>query len=104
MQAATIMTLHQRGALSQADLGRAIGMEPANVHGLVTRLKTQSLIVTGAHPNDARQVVVSLSARGKRQADAIARLSAEAQLETLAPLAPAEREQLMTLLRRIGID
>ena len=104
MQAATIMTLHQRGPLSQADLGRAIGMEPANVHGLVTRLKKLAFITAGAHPNDARQVIVSLSARGKRQADAIARLSAEAQLDTLAPLEPAEREQLMALLRRIAIE
>ena len=61
MQAATIMTLQRHGALSQADLGRAIGMEPANVHGLVARLKKQEMIGVVAHPTDQRQVRVALS-------------------------------------------
>ena len=104
MQAATIMTLHQQGPLSQADLGRAIGMEPANVHGLVARLKKQALIEVEAHPTDQRQVRVALSRDGERQAGEIAELSARAQTETLAPLAPAERDHLMALLVRIALD
>jgi MarR family transcriptional regulator, lower aerobic nicotinate degradation pathway regulator len=104
MQAATVMTLHARGSLSQADLGRAIGMEPANVHGLVARLKKQALIVVERHPTDQRQVLVALSPDGERQAAEIADLSARAQTETLEPLSSAEREQLMSLLGRIALD
>ena len=104
MQAATIMTLHRRGPLSQADLGRAIGMEPANVHGLVARLKKQSLIDVEPHPTDQRQVRVALSAQGEHQAGAIARLSLQSAAETLAPLEPAERDHLMALLSRIALD
>jgi DNA-binding MarR family transcriptional regulator len=104
MQAATMMTLHARGPLSQADLGRAIGMEPANVHGLVARLKKQALIDVEAHPSDQRQVRVKLSRDGERQAAEIAELSARAQTETLAPLAPEERDHLMALLGRIALD
>ncbi len=103
MQAATIMTLHRRGPLSQADLGRAIGMEPANVHGLVARLKKQALIDVEAHPTDQRQVRVALSPHGVRQAGAIAQLSLQSATEILDPLTPAEREQLMELLARIGV-
>ena len=75
MQAATLMTLH-RGALSQADLGRAIGMEPANVHGLVARLKKLEFIDIEAHPTDQRQVRVALSESGERIAVKLAQLSA----------------------------
>lgn len=103
MQAATLMTLHQ-GALSQADLGRAIGMEPANVHGLVARLKKQDLIVVELHPTDQRQVRVALSEHGERSAAKLALLSEQSAAETLACLAPAERRVLMALLTRIALD
>jgi DNA-binding MarR family transcriptional regulator len=104
MQAATLMTLHRRGPLSQADLGRAIGMEPANVHGLVARLRKQQLIDVEPHPSDQRQVRVALSAEGERHADTIAELSLQSATETLEPLTPAEREQLMELLGRIALE
>ena len=104
MQAATVMTLHRRGPLSQADLGRAIGMEPANVHGLVARMKKQLLIDVEEHPTDQRQVIVALSHEGERQAGAIAALSLESAAETLEPLTSAERDHLMALLARIALD
>jgi DNA-binding MarR family transcriptional regulator len=104
MQAATVMTLHRRGPLSQADLGRAIGMEPANVHGLVARLRKQLLIDVEPHPTDQRQVRVALSAEGERHAGTIADLSLQSASDTLAPLSPAEREHLMELLGRIVLD
>jgi DNA-binding MarR family transcriptional regulator len=104
MQAATVMTLHRRGPLSQADLGRAIGMEPANVHGLVARLRKQLLIDVEPHATDQRQVRVTLSPLGERQAGTIAELSHQSATETLAPLTPAERDQLMELLGRIALD
>ena len=104
MQAAGVMTLYRRGPLSQAELGRAIGMEPANVHGLVARLKKQSLIGVTSHPTDQRQVRVVLSPRGERCAGQLAQLSARSADETLEPLAPEEREQLMQLLARIALD
>jgi DNA-binding MarR family transcriptional regulator len=103
MQAAALMTLH-RGTLSQADLGRAIGMEPANVHGLVARLKKLGFIDVESHPTDQRQVRVALSEKGDRSAVKLAQLSAQSAEETLARLAPAERETLMHLLGRIALE
>jgi DNA-binding MarR family transcriptional regulator len=104
MQAAAVMTLHRRGPLSQAELGRAIGMEPANVHGLVARLKKQLLIGVTSHPTDQRQVRVGLSPQGERCALLLAQLSAQSAAQTLDPLAPEEREKLMELLARIALD
>jgi DNA-binding MarR family transcriptional regulator len=103
MQAAAVMAIHRAGTLSQAELGRAIGMQPANVHGLVARLQKRGLAVTAPHPADARQVLVSLAPAGRAQAAQIAALSAAAQEATLAPLDAHERATLIALLARIAL-
>jgi DNA-binding MarR family transcriptional regulator len=87
MQAAAVMAVHRAGTLSQADLGRAIGMQPANVHGIV----------------DARHVLVSLAPAGRDQAAHVAALSAAAHDATLAPLDAHERDTLIALLSRIAL-
>jgi DNA-binding MarR family transcriptional regulator len=74
------------------------------VHGLVARLRKQLLIDVEPHPTDQRQVRVTLSPLGERQAGAIAELSLQSATDTLAPLTPAERDQLMELLGRIALD
>jgi DNA-binding MarR family transcriptional regulator len=102
MQAAAIMAVRRAGSLSQAELGRAIGMPPANVHGLVARLVKLHLVVTQPHPTDQRQVSVALAPAGLQHAERIATSSAAAQETTLAPLEPAEREVLIALLARIA--
>ena len=95
------MALRRGGALSQAELGRAIGMQPANVHGLIGRLQKSKLIEALPHATDQRQVCISLSAAGKRQAARVAAISAASAEATLAPLEPAERDVLIALLGRI---
>ncbi len=95
------MALRRDGALSQAALGRAIGMEPANVHGLIARLRASGMIEAVPHPTDQRSVRITLSAAGVHHADDIAQVSAAAQEATLAPLAPGEQAMLLELLGRI---
>jgi DNA-binding MarR family transcriptional regulator len=102
MQAAAVMALRRGGAMSQAELGRLIGMERANVHGLVARLHALDVVETRAHPTDARALEVALSAHGVRCADDVARVSAASAEATLAPLAPHERTTLLALLARIA--
>ena len=102
MQAAAIMALKRDGPVSQADLGRAIGMEPANVHGLVARLHKLRMIETMLHPSDQRQVRIALSVVGDRNAERIAAASSASAEATLAPLTPDERRSLLALLSRIA--
>ena len=102
MQAAAVMALRRGGALTQAALGRAIGMEPANVHGLVARLRKAGMVDSVPHPSDQRAVRIALSAAGERHAADIARLSAASAETTLAPLSPDERATLLALLGRIA--
>ncbi len=102
VQAAAVMSLHRRGPSSQAELGRSIGMEPGNVHGLIARLTKLGVLATQAHPSDARQRLVVLTAHGTERAAEIAHLTAESSLATLAPLAPRERDMFLALLRRVA--
>ncbi len=101
MQAAAIMALRRDGAISQADLGRAIGMEPANIHGLIARLQLQKLVEVEAHPTDQRQLLVRLSTKGEKRASVVAIASDESGAETLAALTEEERHMFLTLLSRI---
>lgn len=102
MQAAAIMTLHA-GTLSQAELGRAIGMEPANVHGLVARLQKRKLVTTRSDETDDRKIVVALSPAGRARADRIARRTALAAESALEVLTPSERETFLRLLARFAL-
>ncbi len=96
------MALRRGGPQSQADLGRAIGMQPANVHGLVARLHKSGLIEVTPHPTDQRQVQIALSPRGEHHAAEVAEVSARSAQMTLAPLSAAERETFLALLRRVA--
>ncbi len=102
MQAAAVMALRRSGPMSQAELGRAVGMERANVHGLIARLDKLGLIDVAPHPTDARMVRIALSRGGHRHADDIARVSAASAEATLAPLDADERATLLALLARIA--
>lgn len=101
MQAAAIMALRSRGEVSQAELGRAIAMEPANVHVLLARLTKLGLVDLSPHAVDARQIVVALSPKGEERAQRIADVTARASAQTLQPLTVAERDVLLELLARI---
>jgi len=101
-QASAMMALAREGALSQADLGRFIGMEPGNVHGLVTRLKALRFVKLQSHPDDQRKTRVLLSASGERCAAKLVALTSRSSEHTLAVLDRDERTTFIRLLRRIA--
>ena len=90
------------GRLTQADLGRRIGMEPANTHTLVRRLVASGLVETSADPANRRLSLVGLSAAGADMAEQMEAVLKQAAAATLAPLDPAEQRQLVALLGRIA--
>jgi DNA-binding MarR family transcriptional regulator len=98
VQASAILALESR-PLSQAELGRRIDMEPANVHSFVRRLEAARL--TTIEPGSGRRSCIVLTDNGRRIASHVresARRSADA---TLARLDPDERETLARLLAKL---
>lgn len=102
VQAVALMALQRAGALSQAELGRAIGMEPANVHGLVLRLMKLGHVARAEHPDDRRQLQLRLTPVGIERAQQAAELTARSSQRMLEPLRSDEREQLFALLERLA--
>ncbi len=98
VQASALATL-LAGALTQAELGRRIGMESANTHTLIKRMVVMGLIRTRPDAANRRLSLVEHTAGGRRLALQLDDVLARAADATLAPLSIDERETLIALLR-----
>lgn len=101
MQTAAMTSLRKLGPTSQNKLGRRIGMEPGNVHGLVDRLLKKGMITSKFVDEGPGLHILDLTDEGQKIVDMVIPLGAEANKETLAPLSPEEQEQFMDYLRRL---
>ena len=93
--------LRERGQLSQNRLGRLTAMDPATIQGVTRRLYGRGYIERAPDPNDRRLIVLKLSAEGHTMVERLLDGIDEVSGQILAPLAPDEREQFRSLLKRI---
>lgn len=101
-QFTALVKVVELGQVTQNHLGRLAAMDPATIQGVVRRLIDRDLIARTADPLDRRTIVLAPTPAGialTAQAVAAARDITQA---TLAPLTQAERDQLLSLLRKIG--
>lgn len=101
VQTAAIHALVENGPTSQNKLGRYIGMEPGNVHGLVERLAAKELITSRRDETDARHYVLELTDLGKKIAAEIIPLRFMASEDLLEPLSAKERKRFLELLLKL---
>lgn len=102
MQTAALHALVENGPTSQNKLGRYIGMEPGNVHGLVERLTRKGLITSRRDKEDARHYVLELTTKGQEIANLVIPLRFLASEAILAPLSKAERKVFLQLLAKLS--
>ncbi|MER6789679.1 MarR family winged helix-turn-helix transcriptional regulator [Streptomyces sp. NPDC000658] len=88
--------------VAQADLGRAVALDPKDLVGVLNGLQSAGLVVREPDPNDRRKNAVSLTAAGERLLERCERAAREANDALLAPLTAAERDQFTALLARIS--
>ena len=101
LEFSVLVRLHDSGSWTQNSLGRSIFMEPANIGALVRRLAERGLVTREPDPDDRRAIRVSITPAGIELL-AVARTEADAaNTHTLSVLEPAERAELMALLRRL---
>lgn len=101
MQTAAMTSLRKKGSTSQNKLGRRIGMEPGNVHGLVDRLLKKGMISSSFVDEGPGLHILELTDEGRQIVDKVIPLGVEASKETLAPLNAKEQEKFMEYLRRL---
>lgn len=98
---AVLAALEEYGALSQADLGRRLGLDRNEVSGIVTRLAGGRHVDRQADPENRRRNIVTLTASGERYLEEIQRHADAAQDELLAGLSTTERRDLNQLLAKL---
>ena len=88
-------------ALAQRDLAERMGIAPASLSELLTKLEERGLVVRERQKEDRRVIMVSLSKKGKAQAQKL--LDAEQRIadETFGALSEEDREQLARILTAI---
>ncbi|MER5946333.1 MarR family winged helix-turn-helix transcriptional regulator [Streptomyces sp. NPDC001904] len=90
------------GPVAQAELGRAVSLDPKDMVGVLNDLQAAGLVVRAPDPADRRKNAVSLTAAGEQRLEECTKAGQRANDELLAPLSPAEREQFLDMLRRVG--
>jgi len=93
--------LRECGEVSQNHLGRLAAMDPATIQGVIKRLQQRGFIEREPDPGDRRRMVLRLTPEGRRTVDDLLARTEAVNRELLAPLAPHEREQFRSLLKRI---
>ena len=100
-QFAALAKIVEQGPMSQNQLGRLTGMDAATVKGVVGRLVNRRLVVTAPSGEDRRRLIVDLTPEGRALFAEVRARGFEATRRTLAPLAPAERERFLALVRKL---
>jgi DNA-binding MarR family transcriptional regulator len=98
---AVLAALDEYGALSQAELGRRLGLDRNDVNGILNRVQGRGHVGRQADPADRRRNVVTLTAAGHKQLEELQRHADAVQDELLEGLNATERRQLHSLLGKL---
>ncbi|MFE6688582.1 MarR family winged helix-turn-helix transcriptional regulator [Streptomyces sp. NPDC057743] len=101
MHHAVLSAVAELGPLSQAELGRRVGIDPKDIVAVVNDLQQDGLVTRTPDPKDRRKNAIEISPAGERRLDRTQRLGDQANAELTAALSDEERAQLVALLGRI---
>lgn len=98
---AVLASLQEYGPGSQAELSGRSGIYRSDMVGVLNELAERGLVERAPDPGDRRRNVITISARGRRRLRRLDDVLDDLHDELLAPLSPAERDQLVQLLTRL---
>ncbi len=93
--------LYEVGRSSQNHLGRIIAMTQNTINGVIQRLHARGLIERLPDHTDRRLIVLQPSAAGRSVIEHPDAGPAKIEESILAPLAPADREHFLRLLKKL---
>jgi DNA-binding MarR family transcriptional regulator/GNAT superfamily N-acetyltransferase len=100
-EARVLYEMHQRGSTTATDIARALGLDAGYLSRILRRFHKLGLIRKAVSPDDARQSLLSLTARGQK---AYAPLETRTKREVgamLGRLNPPEQDRLVGALRAV---
>lgn len=98
---AVLAGLAQYGPLSQARLGRRLGINLGDLVAILKRLEADEMVERTLDRKDRRRYVIEITEDGRGMLSELEAAAAAAQDELLEPLSQSERQQLVTLLQRL---
>jgi MarR family transcriptional regulator, lower aerobic nicotinate degradation pathway regulator len=98
---AVLAALAEFGPSAQADMGRRLGVDRSDMVAILNDLEADGYVSRAPDPTDRRRNSVTLTPPGRAILARFDQLVIDADDALLKSLAPAEREQLVTLLERI---
>jgi DNA-binding MarR family transcriptional regulator len=98
---AILAALEESGPASQAALSQRCGIDRSDIVAMVNELVAQGLVVRAPDPDDRRRNIITMTPAGRQRLDQLDKVLNTIQLDLLAPLTAAEREQLIGLMSRV---
>jgi DNA-binding MarR family transcriptional regulator len=93
--------LEEFGPISQAELGRRLGIDRSDMVSTLNALAAEGLVVRAPDEGDRRRNAIRVTPAGISTLFALDDRLAQAQAALLEPLAPPERAQFTRLLQRL---
>jgi DNA-binding MarR family transcriptional regulator len=97
---ALLNVLGARDGAMQQELGAVLGVDPSTMVALIDQLEDAGLAKRRPHPADRRARSIAITPKGRRVLEKARQMASGVEDEVLGGLAPAERGELLTLLRR----
>jgi DNA-binding MarR family transcriptional regulator len=98
LQVRVLLTVDRHEQMNLSDLAASLHLSKPFASRLVTRLVDDRLLLRRTHHDDRRQLLLSLSARGRRALDRLRSVRQSGISEVLAAMSPDDRAAL-----RIGM-
>ncbi len=96
---AVLAGLAQYGPISQALLGRRLGVNLGDMVAVLKRLEADGLVIRKEDREDRRRNTIEITGDGRSTLDRLEGVALAAQAELLEPLSEQERKQLVELLQ-----
>lgn len=103
-QFSALAIIDQNPGLMQADLARALAIEPPQVVPLLNKLESRALAVRVRCKPDKRSYGIFLSKTGEILLKELNQIAAQSDLDSTAALNSEEREELLRLLKKVYQD
>lgn len=100
-QFSALAIIDQNPGLMQADLAKALAIEPPQVVPLLNKLESRALAVRVRCKPDKRSYGIFLSKTGETLLKELKQIASQSDLESTAALSSAEREELLRLLKKV---
>jgi DNA-binding MarR family transcriptional regulator len=90
--------------ISQQAIGERMGAAPSRMVAFVDSLEKRGLLKRRQNPNDRRARALYLTAKGRKALERAFAVALEHEQRLCGNLSPQERQQLLDLLGRVGVQ